>query len=116
VFGWLRRKATFDENGEAVVAQPPNAIFPWPKGAVLTAVDEVTLALPTALFDADRPMSDFLFGPDDLEMNAPPGSDTFFVRLKPGMSVSLAKSVQSRVVSDDKKPRRMRVKRPPVEA
>ncbi|MFL5329100.1 MAG: hypothetical protein ACJ8C4_09295 [Gemmataceae bacterium] len=116
MFGWFKRKATFDSNGEVVVAQPPDAVFPWPKGAVLTAVDEVTLALPTGLFDGNRPLSEFVFGPDDLEMNIPPGGDTFFIRLMPGMSVSLAKSVQSRVLAEDKRPKRIRVKRPPAEA
>jgi hypothetical protein len=46
----------------------------------------------------------------------PPEGDTFFVRLMPGMSISLAKSVQSYVVAEDGKPRRIKVQRPPAEA
>lgn len=61
-------------------------------------------------------MSEFVFGPDDMQMNIPPEGDTFFVRLLPGMSISLAKSVQSYVVAEDGKSRRIKVERPPTEA
>ena len=74
------------------------------------------LALPVALFDKDRPMSEFVFGPDNMQMNIPPEGDTFFIRLMPGMSVSLAKSCQSYIVADDDKPRRLKVKRPLAES
>jgi hypothetical protein len=112
VFEWFKRKPR-PAPGEVTVSQPPGAIFPWPKGAVLTAVDELVLAVPVALFDPGRPMSEFVFAPADAEINVPPAGDTFMIRLRPGMSVSLAKSVQSFVVADDQKPRRIRVKLPP---
>jgi hypothetical protein len=115
MFGWLRRKSQPSTAGELIAAQPHGEIFPWPKGAVLTAIDELVLALPTALF-GDRPMGESLFTPDDAQINVPPEGDTFFVRLMPGMSISLAKSVQSYVVSEDGKPRRISVRRPPAEA
>ena len=113
VFGRFKRKPQPATTGELIATQPHGQIFPWPKGAVLTAVDELVLALPVALFDKDRPMSEFVFGPNDMQMNIPPASDTFFVRLMPGMSISLAKSVQSYVVSGDQKPRRIKVRPPP---
>jgi hypothetical protein len=103
-------------SGDVFVTQPVGVIFPWPKGAVLTAVDELLLALPIALFDPDRPMSEFVFAPADAAINIPPTGDTFLIRLTPGMSVSLAKSVQSFVVADDGKPRRIKVTRPPKDA
>lgn len=116
MFGWLKRKPQAATTGELIAAQPHGEVFPWPKGAVLTAVDELVLALPTALFDKERPMSEFVFAPDDAQMNIPPEGDTFFIRLMPGMSISLAKSAQSYVVSEDQKPRRIKVQRPPAEA
>jgi hypothetical protein len=116
VFGWLKRKPRTATTDELIATQPHGEVFPWPKGAVLTAVDELVLALPTALFDKDRPMGEFVFGPADMQMNIPPEGDTFFVRLTPGMSITLAKSVQSYVVSEDQKPRRLKVQRPPAEA
>ena len=112
MFGWLKRKP--QTATKLIATQPHGEVFPWPKGAVLTAVDELVLALPMALFDKERPMSEFVFGPDDMQMSIPPEGDTFFVRLTPGMSVSLAKSVQSYVVSEDQKPRRIKVQRPPA--
>jgi hypothetical protein len=114
VFGWFKQKSRPSTAGELIATQPHGEIFPWPKGAVLTAIDELVLALPTALF-GDRPMKESLFTPDDAQVNIPPDGDTFFVRLMPGMSISLAKSVQSYVVSEDGKPRRMKVQRPPAE-
>lgn len=114
VFNWMRRrKQTVASPNELIASQPPGEIFPWPKGAVLTAVDELVLALPVALFESDRPMGEAVFGPNDMEVNIPPDSETFFIRLRPGASVSLAKSVQSYVVADDHQPRRIKVTRPP---
>lgn len=114
MFGWGKRRRK-SSGGDAIAAQPPGQVFAWPKGAVLTAVDELVLALPMALFDNDRPMGEFVSGPADMQMNIPPSGDTFFIRLMPGMSVSLAKSVQSRVVAEDTRPRRIKVTRPPAE-
>lgn len=116
MFDWLRRKPQTAPQGELIATQPHGAIFPWPKGAVLTAVDELVLALPMALFDKDRPIGEFVFGPDGMEINIPPDGDTFFIRMTPGMSVSLAKSVQSYVAADDRKPRRIKVQQPPTGA
>jgi hypothetical protein len=115
VFEWFKGKPKTSATGEVVVTQPHGQVFPWPKGAVLTAVDELVLALPTAMLDKDRPMGELVFGPADMQLNIPPESDTFLVRLMPGMSISLAKSVQSCVISEDQKPRRIKVQRPPVE-
>jgi hypothetical protein len=115
VFGWLKRKRQQSTNDGIAATHPPMQPFPWPKGAVITAVDELVLALPIALFDKDRPMSEFVFGPHDMQMNMPPESNTFFIRLMPGMSVSLAKSCESYIVADDKNLRRLTVKRPPPE-
>ena len=116
VFGWLKPKGQRQTTDDPIaVTHPPMEPFPWPKGAVIIAVDELVLALPTALFDQDRPMSEFLFGSDNMEINMPPESDTFFIRLMPGSSVSLAKSCESYIVADDKNLRRLTVKRPPIQ-
>ena len=114
MFNWIkRRKQSVASTSDLIASQPPGEIFPWPKGALLTAIDELVLAIPVALLEADQPMSEAVFGPDDMEVNIPPASETFFIRLRRGMSVSLAKSVQSFVVAEDRRPRRIRVTRPP---
>lgn len=112
VFNWLRKKAAPNSDSDVLATAPPGKIFPWPKGAVITAVDEIVLAIPIALFEKDRPMAEAVFGPDDMEVNIPPDNDTFFVRLKPGMSLSLSKSVQSYIVGDDENLRRLIVRMP----
>lgn len=111
MFGWLKRKQQQQSIDDGIAAtHPPMQPFPWPKGAVITAVDELILALPVALLEKDRPMSEVVFGPDDMQINIPPLSGTFFVRLKPGMSLSLAKSCDCCIVADDQNLRRMKVK------
>ena len=99
--------------GELTAAQPHGEEFPWPKGATVTAVDEVILELPLGLFGDDLTIGEGLRGPDDMEINIPVDGQSCFLRLKPGMSVSLAKAVISRVVSEDKGPRRIKMKLPP---
>ena len=61
-------------------------------------------------------MAEFIFGPDDMEFSAPPGSEVCFLKLQPGMSVSLAKSVQAYVCAEDKQPRRLKVSGPGLRA
>jgi len=56
---------------------------------------------------------------DEMQMNIPPDGDTFLIRLAPGMSVSLARSVESYVVAEaaeDKVSRRIRITRTPGES
>lgn len=113
MFGWLRKRREPPAD-EPIACQPPNEVFPWPKGVVLTAVDEVTIAVPAAMFDPGQPIGRFVFGPDDMEFGSPAGSDVVLIRLRPGMSVSLAKSVQAYVVADDGRPRRLKPSGPGV--
>jgi hypothetical protein len=116
MFGWFKKRLEPPAAAEPVAHQPPGEVFPWPKGVVITAVDEVVLALPVALLEPDRPMAEFIFGPDDMGFSAPPGSEVCFLRLQPGMAVSLAKSVKAFVWAEDKQPRRVRVSGPRVRA
>ena len=115
MFGLFKRKQRQPTDDGIAATHPPMTPFPWPKGAVITAIDELVLALPVALFDKDRPMSEFVFGPDDMQMNMPPHGDTLFIRLMPGMSLSLARSCECFIVADDKNLRRLKVKQPPAE-
>src|SRR5262245_39506080 len=101
----------FDDN---IASQPPGQTFPWHKGTILTALDEAIIALPMAIFDSDKAMGSVVLGPDDMQLNIPKEGDTFFIRLQPGMSVSLTKSCQARVVADDGQPRRFKVSGPDV--
>jgi len=108
MFGLFKKKPEA-KSGEKIAHQPPGQIFPWPRGTVLTALDEATIALPMAIFGKDEPIGSVVLGSADLQMNIPKTGDTFFIRVQPGMSVSLAKSCQARVVADDQQPRRFRI-------
>jgi hypothetical protein len=113
IIGCSRHSSESDLNtGDAIASQPPGEVFPWPQGIVLTALDEVTIALPTAVFGKDEKIGSVLHCPVDAQISIPKQGDTFYIRLQPGMSVSLTKSCQGRVVADDKydkKPRRFKV-------
>ena len=111
MFGWFKKKPS---PAEPIAHQPPHEIFPWPVGVTITAVDDVVIALPLALFDQDRPMGEFLFGPDGMGIKYLPDKDFFLIHLEPGMAVRLAKSCQAFVVADDGKPRRLKPSGPGV--
>src|SRR5262245_40247461 len=107
MFGFFKKKSEMQaKSADAVAHQPPGQIFPWSQ---VTALDEAVIALPTAIFGKDEPMGSVVLGPADMEMQIPKEGDTFLIRLQPGMSVSLARSCQARVVADDGQSRRFRI-------
>jgi hypothetical protein len=110
MFGFFRKKAaTAMTQPDSVAHQPLGEVFPWPKGTVLTALDEATIALPIAIFGKDEPIGSVVLGSADVQVNIPKEGDTFYIRLQPGMSVSLSRSCQARVVADDPQPRRFKL-------
>jgi hypothetical protein len=110
MLGFLKKKSAAPaKKAEAIARQPPGVIFPWPQGTVLTALEGATIALPMALLGKDDPIGSVVLGPADMQMSIPKEGDTFLIRLQPGMSVSLAKSCQGRVVADDGQPRRFKI-------
>lgn len=62
-----------------------------------------------AIFGKNEPMGSVVLGPADIQMRIPKEGDTFLIRLQPGMSVSLTKPCQARVVADDGQPRRFKI-------
>jgi len=116
MFGWLRR--LFEEVPkkpvEAIAHQPPGEVFPWPQGTVLTALDEAIIEIPIAIFGDDEPIGSVVFGPNDIQLNIPLEGDSAYVHLKPGMSVSLSKSCQARIIADDNRPRKFKLHGPQV--
>ncbi len=110
MFGWFKRQSESSKQPvEAIACQPPGEVFPWPQGTVLTALDEVIIELPQAAFGNAEAIGSVVLGPSDMEINIPLQGESFYIRLKPGMSVSLSKSCQGRVVAEDKRPRRFRL-------
>lgn len=75
----------------------------------MTALDEAVLALPKAILGPSEAIESVIRGDDDIEISIPEEGDRMFLRLRPGMSVTLTKASQACVVSDDGSPRRFRV-------
>jgi hypothetical protein len=102
-----------------LVIQPPDEIFNWPKGVVLTALDEVTLSLPVALVETlseDQPLKSVIHGHDDMRIYIPrahgdTNDNAIYMYLKPGMSLSFSVPIQAYVVSKDKTPKRFRIEK-----
>jgi hypothetical protein len=99
------RKASVD----AIVSQPPGEVFPWPQGIVITAIDEVIIAIPLQLFGKDEAIGSVIIAPDDVQFALRKDLDVFLIRLQPGLSVSLTKSCQAYIAADDKQHRRFKI-------
>jgi hypothetical protein len=110
VFRWLKRQFKSQKlPGQVIALQPPGEIFPWPQGTILTALDVAIIELPLAAFGKDEPIGSVVLGPNEMEINIPPEGESVFIRLQPGMSASLNKSCQARVVANDGRPRKFRL-------
>ena len=114
MFAWLRKKTPSTMTAEPVATQPPGEVFPWPRGTTLTSLDEAVLALPKAILGPEEPIGSVIQGDDDMGVNIPDQGEVLYLRLRPGMSVTLSKSCQAVVVSEDKKPRRFRISARPM--
>ena len=97
---------------ERVVVAVPGEVFRWPKGARITAIDAVVLALPKALFGKDEKLDTLVDADDEMKIAVPPDSDNIYLYVQPGMSVTIKKSSESYVVAKDKTPRKLRVTLP----
>jgi hypothetical protein len=110
MFGIFKKKSETPANATGVIAhRRPFETFPWPKGEVLTALDEVTIALPIAAFGSNEKIGSVVLGSPDIGLSIPKTGDKFFIRLQPGMSVSLTKSCEACIFADDWEPRRFKI-------
>jgi len=96
---------------EPIATQPPDVVFPWPAGTTLTALDDAILALPRGLIGVSETIGSILRGDDDMEVSIPEPGDRFLIRLRAGMAVTISRSCQACVVSDDGTPKRFKVAR-----
>ena len=112
MFGWYRKRPTPAIIAEPIASQPPGEIFPWHRDVILTSLDEAVIALPKAILGPTETIGSVIRGEDDMQISIPDEGERLFIRLQPGMSVSLSKSCQASVVSDDGRPKRFRVSGP----
>lgn len=94
MFGSLFRK----KNSPQVAVQPVGEVFPWPAGSTLKPLDRLTLAVPSAMLGPDELMSSVINCDDDAEIAIPEGDDKIYIRMQPGMTICLTKSVQAIVL------------------
>ena len=93
----------------AICVQPPNSVFPLLKGVVLKSLDEVILALPIAILYPDEVISSVIQSDDDVLINIAEKEERVYLRLKPGMKMSVTKSCQAHVLAENQKPKRFQV-------
>ena len=113
---WFRTPRSPTPSRTSVAVQPPGAVFPWPRGTTLTALDEAVLALPRALVGPDEVIAAIIRGDDAMEITLAEDGELFYLRLRPGMTVSLTRSAQSFVVADDGQSRRFQISTPSAPA
>ena len=119
MFDWLFKKRSTEPKISEIAIQLPGRVFPWPKGVNLLAIDEIILAIPAAILHDDEQIGSVIFGHNEMEIKLPqvpantPGA-CIYLRLRPGMSVSLTKSCDAMIVADDNTPRRLKVVEPPL--
>jgi hypothetical protein len=89
--------------------QPPDSVFPLLKGVVLKSLDEVTLALPIAVLYPDEVIGSVIQCDDDVLINIAEKDERVYLHFKPGMKMSITKSCQAQVLSQNKQPRRFEV-------
>ena len=87
--------------------------FPLPKGAQLRPREEVTLMLPGALTNGHQKINSVLRVDDGAEVTFQKSLDAWHIKLKPGMTISLAKTCEIVIVADDRRPRFFSYMAPP---
>ena len=115
MFSAIKRLFTETASPEEQIAlQPPGTVFPWSKLTELTALEELTIGVPSQIISGDEVIGSVIRSHPDTEIRLPTAADQplILLRLKAGMSVSLTKSCQALVVADDNRPRRIKVSRP----
>ena len=93
-----------------ITAQPPGEVFSCPANTQLKALDEFVLALPLALLEPDEEIGSVIQGDEDAEFCT--DDERIYLRLKPGMIISVTKSCQAFISSDDPTPRRIEILSP----
>ncbi len=95
-----------------IASQPPGEVFAWPVNTPVKALDEFVLALPLALLEPDEEIGSVIQSDDDVELCT--DDERIYLRLKPGMIISVTKSCQAFISSDDPTPRRIEIISPDI--
>ncbi len=102
---WLKQKVTGSGESWLRVQQEPGTTFPFPKGAKLRPDEEVVLALPAALFSDHEEIGSVLLCDDNAGLAWDEKAGAWYVKLKPGMTFSLARSCEVMLIASGHRPR-----------
>lgn len=91
-----------------IATQPSGEVFPFPNTVKLMAIDELVISLPIQLIGNGK-IGDAVICDGNAEICIPKTGEVFFVKLKPGMLISVGKSCQAAVISEDNSAKRIRL-------
>ncbi len=109
----FKRKESKSPTKEHETTITPGTVFRWPKGAKITAIDPVVIALPKALFQNDEKIGDVVESADEMNVAIPPDSENILVFVQPGMTITINKHSESYIVANDQSPRRVKLTEAP---
>lgn len=106
-------KGLFGSKEETVSCIPGQA-FPWPKGLCLAATEDLVVLLPGGILVADAPIQSVIEAPADVRIGFDPAADgkgfeTIRIALRSNDTLTLHRSSQAMVLSEDARPRVFRV-------
>src|SRR6186713_1425994 len=94
MLNWLKQKFTGTQPGWQRAEQPPGVKFPFPKGSKLCPEEDVVLAVPSAVIGGNETIGSVFLCDDNAEIMLNEEVGAWYVRLKAGMTFSLAKSCE----------------------
>ena len=91
--------------------------FPCPRGVTLTALEGLMIALPGAIVEPMAPLGSAFETSAEVEMRIEFVEQTntakhFLFRLVPGAWIQILKPCEVMILSEDRKPRRLRITKP----
>ena len=116
MLNWLKQKFAGTKGSWLRVQQAPGVSFPFPRGAKLRAAEELMLAFPASVIAADEKIGSVLLCDDAAEITLNDKVGAWYVKLKPGMKFSLARSCELMLIGADSRPRLLDYLAPDKEA
>jgi hypothetical protein len=112
MLSWLKQRIFGTRQNWMRVQQAPGIIFPFPKGAKLKPEEEVILAFPEAVIQGEETIGSVILCDDNAELSLNSKMRVWYVKLRPGMIFSLAKSCDIMLIAGDSRPRSFQIMRP----
>ena len=105
MLNWLKQKIKGGGPDWRRVQQLPGTTFPFPKSAKLRPEEDVILAVPAALISDTETIGSVLMCDAAAEIALNEELEVWYIKLKRGMTFSLAKSCEVMLIAKDSRPR-----------